>query len=283
MYLSYSGYDTSKCLFKYYHQYRAKTPVVENGLSSLYGSIVGSVFEDFYNMGLWKAPDVLAALKARIPAALASAYAGVERQGRVLKWKGDAPVAERKNLYADEAELLADVEEGISNGLDTIQNLQLIGPRVGAEVRLDAVVEGHKIGGRADFLIYRESPAKQTIILDGKGSRHRELYVSATQLKWYAMLYQIRYGAPPDRIGFLFWKFRGLDALEWESFVPEDLTLLLGQVLTRIRRIEIADKAIQAGTPPVEAFPPSPCRDSCFLCAYGNPSMCPAGAPFHRT
>jgi hypothetical protein len=283
MYLSYSGSKTAlTCLYKYWRQYIDKTPVVENGLTSFYGSIVGTVFEDFYQMDLWKQPDVVGALRARVPTALAAAYAGAARQNRPIQWKGDVSAKDGKNLYDNEAELLADVDQGIINGLEVIQEFQLLGPRMGAEVPLDVVVEGHKIGGRADFIISRLRPRDETIILDGKGSKYRDQYTDPVQLKWYAMLYEIRYGKPPNRLGFVFWRYRHLEALQWEPFKVEDLRILLGSTLTLIDTLEYRKRACQAGALPVHAFPPTPCRDNCFLCSYGTKELCPAGAKFHK-
>lgn len=282
-YLSYSGYDTAvSCLLKYYYKYIAKVVVEENALTSFYGSIVGSVVEDFYKRQMWRAPDILEAMRARVPAALAAAYAGAVKQKRKVLWKGDVPGRKGRNLYKDEAELLADVDQGITNALQLIRDFQLIGPRMGAEVPLKCQVQGHTLDGRADIVITRARPREETIILDGKGSRYHDQYTSEVQLKWYAMLYEMLYGTPPDRVGFVFWRYSGMEALKWVPFSVEDLRALLGSALRIIESIEMRDRAVQAGQDPLMAFPSAPCQDNCTLCAYHTPDLCPAGAVFHK-
>lgn len=290
MYLSYSGYTTHKdCPYQYYHKYVAKTFVAgENVITSLYGSTVGSVFEDFYSLGLGSSPDCLAALRGRVRGALDKAYAGGVKQGRGLWWKGErsSKLEVSRDIYANEQELLADIDQGIVNGLTTIREFHLFGPRVGAEVKLDVKVGPHTLGGRADFIAARASPRVQgrleTLILDGKGSKHRDRYASPVQLQWYAMLYELKYGIPPDRLGFVFWRFRGLESLQWEPFEVLDLRVLLGSVLDCMDRLEVSAKMVATGADPVVEYPPKAGRDPCFLCSYNKSGLCEFGAEFRK-
>ena len=65
-YLSYSGYKKFvSCPRAYWHTYVNKTPAPEpdNRVNSLYGTIVGALFETLYKKRLWRNPTVLQELQ----------------------------------------------------------------------------------------------------------------------------------------------------------------------------------------------------------------------------
>ena len=195
MYLSYSGHKTYKeCPRQYWHKYIDKTtlPVPDNRVNTLYGSVVGILFELFYAEKIWTRSGVISILESKVDAVLGDTIAKCLRDG-AIDWSD--PKANYKSLDA----LRKDVLSSIPRGVEIIRHHRLLGLDAAAEVKLDRTIEGHVIGGRADFIMRRVRPHDDLVILDGKGSRHRDKYVDPQQLWWYAMLYRDQHGIMPDR------------------------------------------------------------------------------------
>jgi hypothetical protein len=252
MYLSYSGYKTYRdCPMAYWHKYVNRTVPVEpdNCVNSLYGSVVGALFESFYKGQLWRNfGKTEAALIERVPSMLdevirdATSHRQRFGQPSVLLWKG--PKRDGKDPranYRSTEELTEDIKQGVSNGLLTIKSQYLLGEGAQAEVSLDSVVRGHDLAGRSDFLV-RRSYHRDLVILDGKGSKFREAFTDTTQLKWYGMLHRLRHKTYPDRLGFVYWRYKPPDSLDWVPFTRDDLAELLEEVLKTVPRIEHAQK-----------------------------------------
>jgi hypothetical protein len=283
-YLSYSGYKSyATCPYQYWHKYVNKTTLLvpENGINTLYGSTVGIVFEAFYRDKLWKAPDCTQKLIDLAKPTLDQAIQDQTRQGRLLDW-GD-----EKANYKNPKEILADVVASIPDGVETIRQQKLVGPFMEAEMKLDFRFGRHIMGGRADFVVRRTKPHGDLLIIDGKGSKHREKYldgkpkkknepVEGVQLKWYSVLYRELYGVVPDGLAYLFWRFKGDRAVEWVPFSVADLNDLKTEVLSTISRIEATSKTVAgAGHPRAreelrqELFP-AQAGGHCNLCAYNT-------------
>jgi hypothetical protein len=271
MYLSYSGFGKFReCALSYFHSYVAKTPLGEpdNRVNMLYGSVVGTVFEHFYNDKIFLRPGSEAALMALVEPTMNKTILQEQAKGGVFNW--NAP----KLKYKSRDQVAREVREAIPRGLATIRLHRLIGYEAAAEVKLDGKVEGHTIGGRADFIIRRVKPHGDLVLLDGKGSRYREQYVSANQLKWYAFLHKLKFGVPPDKLGFVFWRFEPDSALQWVEFSDADLDDLRQEALEAIHDIErgtvLWEKSKALPDAPQrlqEAFPAAP-SSQCKLCSY---------------
>lgn len=299
MYLSFSGFKKmDECAYSYWNGYLNKTKiegVVDDRLGSLFGSVTGGVFEDFYNMRLWKAPEPRAAVYARVEPNLVKVIhqETVEtsewRKPGVLLWKGpDIEAGQNpKGLYTNRAELEADIRDAVGRGIEAIKHDRLLGPRADAEVKLDYTINGHKLGGRADFIIKRVR-FHDLCIIDGKGSKWRDRYVDLRQLLWYGMLYKLHTGEVPDKLGYLFWKFSPPDSLDWMDFSPEDLDEMLATVLATIKKIGELDARLPASP----SFPAArqvfmPIADTkakiddkkqaCRFCVYATEDICPGG------
>lgn len=234
MYLSYSGHKTYKeCPRQYWHRYIGKTklPTPDNRVNALYGSAVGTIFEAFYNEKVWAKPNVRLNLESRVDPVLGEIVQRESRDG-TFDWKD--PKANYKSLLS----VKNDVLESIPRGIAIIKYHKLLGPKADAEVKLDTPIEGHQFGGRADFIIQRTKPHNDLVILDGKGSRHRDKYVDPQQLWWYAMLYRRHHTNLPDRLGFIFWRQDPEKSLDWVNFSAKDLDALQAGVLDSIRDIE---------------------------------------------
>jgi hypothetical protein len=277
VYLSYSGYKTYKsCPRSYYHRYVGKTVLEkpDNRVNSLYGSTVGTIFELFYSDKVWSRSGVEDHLKGLVDDVLAQILERESKSG-VIDWADDAA-----NYHSLE-ELREDVLTSIPRGLDIIRYHRLLGKDAAAEVKLDSHINGHMIGGRADFIMTRIDPHRDLVILDGKGSRHRGKYVDHQQLWWYAMLYQVKFGRMPDKLGFVFWRQEPEKSLDWVNFDAPSLRDLQTGVFDVIEHIDHG-KAELAKADHEEArtivlrsdFMATPGKD-CRLCAYLP--VCPEG------
>ncbi len=276
MYLSYSGYKTDKaCPKSYWYKYVSKPQlgVLENRVNTLYGTIVGTLFEAFYNDRIWNTKGVEQRLLDLVPAAYDKAIAKETKDG-AIRWKGEDPKAN----YASPEDLLKDVRETIPRGIRIVRHYKLLDKQAQAEVNLDQWIEGHKIAGRCDMLMRRIGPHHDLILLDGKGSKWREKYVDARQLKWYALLHKRKHLHMPDRLGFVFWRFEPDKSIEWVECSLNELAELQADVLEVVREIE-AGKALLASDPAAlpQAFPAHP-GDACRFCPYFQ--LCPEGQKF---
>lgn len=290
-YISYSGYKLYvQCPFAYWNRYVNKTMLStpENCLGALYGSTVGLVFEAFYRDRLWKHTEYATKLQDLVLPYLEKAIKEQRKQGRVIDWSDE----QATRTYKNQGELIADIRESIPRGVETIRQNSLMGPLMEAEMKLDGKFGSYVIGGRADFVIRRVSPYSDLVILDGKGSKYREKFVDGhasksnvvegTQLKWYGMLYQNRYGSLPDGLGYIFWKFGGDRAMEWVPFVGSDLSDLKDEILATLSRIDNSVRRLQglSGKPQAHAdlrqelFVAQP-GSGCKLCSYS--SVCEEG------
>ncbi len=111
------------------------------------------------------------------------------------------------------------------------------------------------------------------MILDGKGSKHREKNVEVRQLYWYGMLHQRKYGALPDKTAFVFWRSEPDIAVDWHPVTDTDVTTLRNAVLEAMSEIETAAKVCLpvAGA----GFSAKPSESNCRFCSYAF--LCPEG------
>jgi hypothetical protein len=276
MYISYSGYKSySSCPKQYWYRYIGK-PVLEepdNRVNSLFGTLIGHVFEVFYNERLWTMVGVEQRLRENLAASFDDILAREAKTG-VIKWKAE----DKKANYVSPEALRDDILETISRGLRIIKHHRLLGTPAAAEVKLDHKVGLHMLGGRADFIMRRIKPHEDTIIIDGKGSKWRDKYVDDRQLRWYAMLYRLKHQAIPDRLGFVYWRFEPEESLDWVACTPSDLDSLQVEVTEALDKLE-AGKATLVSNPDSlpQVFPVKP-GDSCRFCAYMP--LCAEGQKF---
>jgi hypothetical protein len=296
MYLSYSGFKLfTSCPFAYWHDYvnHTKIPGVDDRLGSIFGSAVGLVFEWFYSERLWKVdrdkgeevePAVLAKAALAVDSVLRrETLPNHGKPGGVMLWKGTGTGQNPEGMYANRDELLADVRDAVARGLRIIKFYRLLGKKMEAEVVLDSNIKGHKIVGRADFIIERTKPHLDLVLIDGKGSRHRGKYVDPRQLKWYAMLYREHFNKLPDRLGFLFWRYEPPETLDWIDFDEDSVTELQNLVLATVRQIEgfEARRTTSVGDAR-RVWLPKADEKACRFCAYATADMCPKGCEVVR-
>lgn len=303
-YLSYSGWKTfDTCPCQYWHKYINFTVIApENGANSLYGSTIGTVFERFYKEKVWRHKNYVERLQGMAESVLNEVIREQVRKGRTMDFsdeRSNYPEAKTGNVSDDfrlgKQQIVKDVRAHIVNGVNTIREHKLVGPFMEAELKLDRNFGVHKMGGRADFTVTRVPPLNDRLILDGKGSRHREKYVDGQprkkgepvkglQLKWYGVLHRDKYGAAPDRLGYIFWRFSGGEAVEWVPFTEQDLDLLKAEVLEAADRIARNNREIDSKFSPQaklelrEELFPTQVAFHCTLCAYSD--VCDEGKKY---
>lgn len=272
MYLSYSGFKKfCECPRCYYYSYVAKTPLPkpDNRVGMLYGQTVGVLFEAFYNEKLWKLPDPEAAMVARSSSVLKSVMAKEAAAGGVFDWKESS-----KTDYKCQADILKDVVDTIPRGLEAIRQHRLLSVDAIAEDKLDTNIGGNRFGGRADFVMRRPAPYEDRVIVDGKGSRHRDKYTDVKQLHWYSLLHQKKYGSLPDKVAFIFWRDPPETAVDWHTVSEKDVTQLRDTVLDTMSNIDnMSKKRLPLSEP--TSFPAKPSSSGCRLCSYNT--ICPEG------
>jgi hypothetical protein len=290
MRLFYSGYKQyAQCPFEYWNGAVGKTIVdkVDDRLGSVFGTVFGRLVETFYKQALWKNPakareELQAKIETYVDYTLkreTTAYG--DKPAGVLLWKEQNP----KALYANRAELISDIRTHIPNALEIIKHHRLLGPLAEAEFTLDfETPDQHVLGGRADFLIQRLAPHSDLVILDGKGSRHRDAYVDPDQLKWYATLYWLNSfkenpeGKLPDRLGYVYWRSPPEKAVDWLTFTELELAAFYENALDVLKEIEGKAKKTPERTSPNAArgvFLAKPSEKNCTYCKYTE--VCPPG------
>jgi len=284
MYLSYSGFKTwEQCQYFYFHRYVKNTqlPKPMNRVNMLYGSIVGVIFERFYNEKMWRIPNFLDVMLANVPGVANMVMAREVEEGKngVIDWDAKKPSPNYKSLE----DLLKDVREAIPRGIRSIKHHRLVGKEAAAEVRLDSRGTDHTRAGRADFVIRRVEPHGDLVILDGKGSKFRDEYADRRQLRWYAMLYEEHHNdVLPDQVGFLYWRSEAESAIDWYTYTKDDTAELRSLVVQTMETIEGRQRHLPLVPEPTreqiaELFPTRPGQE-CRWCDYR--SVCEDGTRF---
>lgn len=250
LYLSYSGRRTYIiCPRQYEFKYVRKLPVVRDPKDSIFGSVIGRVFEQFYRKSLWASPDPVRATMDEIDPAISHVF-------KSEKFEGD-------DLF--EKDLRTELDYYVPSGIHTIRIHRLIAPVSRAELDLtvDFRAPGEpvtvRMGGRADFAL--QFNRENVWILDGKASKHRERYVDVEQLIWYGVQHYVKYHVAPSRLGFVYWKFPS-DPVQWIDYGSD-------RIRSSVTRTFQVAKDIVA-----KKFDPTP-NPSCGLCPYLQ--KCPEG------
>ncbi len=254
LYLSYSGRRTFLlCPYKYYHRYDAETPVTRDVRKSLFGSVMGKLFEWFYMKDVWARPDPEATLLGMTESAMEHIFINE-------KWD---PASDPHTVAA----IRRDVKEYVPTTIDAIKTHKLISPATRAEFSLQVDYKSPKhgmtvrIGGKVDFL---HPLPLGSYIIDGKGTSYREEYTDTAQLIWYATQHYIKFHKAPARIGFLYYKFPK-DPVQWVSYDEHSIRNCLDTTFEVAKKIRL------------KMFDPTPSLE-CKRCDYRP--HCPKGQEF---
>jgi hypothetical protein len=271
MYLSYSGFKKYReCPRQYWHSYvnKTKVPTPENRVNMLYGSCIGIIVEHFYRDKMWKLPDPAKEMLSRVSSVVAETMRNEIKGGGIFNWK-DPKL--KKNGPHSLDQVIQEIREAIPNSLAIIRKFKLLGTDAAAEVKLDSEISGHMLGGRCDFRMRRLHPLGDLIILDGKGSRHRDKYVDIEQLHWYSMLHRRKTGSLPDQVAFVFWRFPPDEAVDWSVPTRDAVDELQETVIRTIEEIEQRKRLPIAA----QAFPARAKKGACGFCPFVF--ACPEG------
>lgn len=254
LYLSYSGRKAYDCPSQYCHRYVLKTQVLRDPRTSFFGSMIGKVFEWFYERSVWTDPNPVRAASALIPEAV-----------RFVLQDEDFSRSQDPIYVANIEE---ELHELVPKNVEVIRTHKLLSPNSRAEIDLTVNYASRKhgmtirLGGRTDFAHYH-SPS-DVWILDGKGSRHREKYVDSEQVIWYATQHYLKYHVAPTRLGFLYWRFPD-DPIQWIEYDERALRDSLDRTFDVAKRIRL------------KMFDPKP-SPSCHKCDYR--AHCPEGTRY---
>lgn len=251
--LSYSSFKLYNECPKHYRLRKidkVDPPVPDSKHNAIVGSVVGRVYEDFYNLEIWrKGAKTSEALLELVPK-----YFYEYLDAEYVDWDSV------KNPYTRQ-DILDKCEEMVPKVLTGIKEHGLLGPYARSEVKLRAhLTKNFFMFGRADFLIRKSDGT--ILLLDGKASKHREKYVDPDQLYFYALAFKIVHGRLPDRVGFFYLDFadQGDVAMDWLEITPEELAAFKTKVLDTFTAIQ--RKHFQA----------TPSSTACRYCEYAT--MC---------
>lgn len=226
LYLSYSGRKIYLiCPYRYKLQYISDVPYIIDPKNTLFGSIIGKIFEWFYNKRLWLKDahhEMTAAIEPAISLIAAEKKFGLTEDPEFTR------------------ELREDLEKFVPAGIEIIRKHGLLSTDSRAEVKLHVDHYDPKfgltlrLGGYADF-IHRDGG--QIWILDGKGSKYREQYVDPEQLIWYAVQFYLKFHVAPTRLGFIHWRFPD-DPLQWIMYDDHSIRNSLNETFTVARNIK---------------------------------------------
>ncbi len=228
LYLSYSGrYSYLTCPRKYHFNYILKDPTRGDRRKSFFGSIIGKVFEWFYTRRVWATSDPVGACVSYIDDATRAVFEH-----------------EKFDSVTDPAFcslLRQDLYKYVPEGVEIIRGNGFLSPQSRTEVDLSIIHTSAKhdmtlkIGGKPDFL---HGDANNVWLLDGKGSKHRDKYVDAEQLIWYAVQHYIKYHVAPARLGFIFWCFPE-DPIKWVAYDNQAMRASLDKTFEVAKKIHL--------------------------------------------
>ena len=254
-YLSYSG---RKCFLtcpkQYWFKYVIKEKVYSDPKDSLFGLIIGKVFEWFYEKKFWSYQN---------PTGLA--ISSIKDATELIFLKKDYA---KGSDYYFEQDLNEKLVKYIPLGLDVIKKRGLLTQNSQAELDLSINYSlpnsssTVRFVGIADFVHYNS--LTDVWIYDGKAYKEREKYVDSSQLTWYATLHYIKYHVAPSRLGFIYWMFPN-DPVSYVDYDSDSMRLEMRNTIEVVNKIFSDD---------FNAFP----SDGCTICSYR--SVCEDGKDF---
>lgn len=242
--ISYSAYKLYRsCPLAYKHRYILKSKSDHDPRDTMFGSIIGKLFEWFYQEKLYLRAHPVNALLELIPQAKDEVFIN---EGYV-----------RGSDSSYESSLSDLLQRFVPTGVEIIRTHRLLTPTTAAELDLSVVHQfkdySVRLVGRADFVHYFESGC---VIVDGKASKHRDRYVDSTQLVWYALSHYLKYHVPVNQTAFLYWCFPD-NPISYVKYDANDMRNLLSDIKSVSDRVRANEFESSVG-------------DNCRRCAYRN-------------
>jgi CRISPR/Cas system-associated exonuclease Cas4 (RecB family) len=249
-YSSYKLYNECPKRYRLRKVDKIEPPVKDSKHNAVVGSVVQRVFEDFYNLELWrKGSETSQTLLDLVPKYF---YEFLDKE-----YVDFSDV--RCNFTREEC--LEKCEVMVPKVLQGIKDHGLLGPYAQSEIKLRAhLMKNFFLFGYVDFIIRKSDGT--VLLIDGKASKHREKYVDPDQLLFYALAFEIRHGSFPDKVGFFFFHFADdpEQAFDWIELSEErmaEMRVKLVDTFTNIQR---------------KYFRATPSGKACKYCEFEN--MC---------
>ena len=241
MKLSFSKYDTYlKCPRKFKYELDGiKPPMEDSKYFALYGILIQRFFQEYSNVLINSTITITPEL---VRSVLKKQWDKILERNYV-NWK-DPWVKQT----ADEI-----FEEAFKDILENIKTFPLFNEcksEVNIEIKLKK--SGDILNGRLDFI--RKCPDGSVEILDGKSTTHLDR-VDPEQLFFYALLYFLKHEKLPKRLGFLFYKYKTIQYIDFNS----DILLKFKNKLAMAKEAIKKDKTFE----PVVKL-----SKTCAWCAY---------------
>jgi CRISPR/Cas system-associated exonuclease Cas4 (RecB family) len=271
LYLSYSAYKQyHNCPREYYFSRVQKLvpDVKDSKHNAIMGTVIQAAFEKYYNERLWEGLPLDVVAEELQDFARLRFFQFLEEE--YVNWRSPT-------CRTSAAEIQGEMSVAIPHVLRYLHEAGLHGPMTASEVDFKTpLTDNLSLVGYVDFII-RQDDGK-VLILDGKATKDKSR-VDPDQLRYYALMFFLRYHVLPDALGFLYYRFcdpeardrpdqpdpRNQGPIEW---VPVDLSELMA---LRQSLLETADKIRdldRTGVPPVNPTP-----KICNYCQWEH--LCP--------
>lgn len=258
LYLSYSAFNQFKsCARQYYNQrvLKLEPPERDSKHNAIFGTVIQAAFEKYYNERMWEGLPLGLVEEELQDFARTRFFKFLEEE--YVNWK--SPSCRTSAIQIQE-----DLTACIPHVLSYLHEAGLHGPTTASEVDFKTpLTEDISLVGFVDFII--KLPNGEVLILDGKSTKDKTR-VDADQLRYYALMFFLRYHTLPTRLGFLYYRFCDRAArdrpqaaspldqgpIEWVPVVLEELMDLRNRLIETAAAIRGLD---QSGTPAVNPSP----------------------------
>ena len=235
-----------KCPQSYKWQYKdCRTPKTPPNMYYAFpGIVIQKIFELFYNNEWYRKGKEC---RPFIYTKAAEIFSDVLRYTKV-DWESEIAKKTKQQVYEE-------ILEMIGRNLDVFKEQKLLGEVSKSEYKIQSYFGDNKyviLNSKVDFLI--ESKTRGVQILDGKATSNKADYVkNPTQLFFYAMMYKLKSGRYPDKVGYWFWRTGEVVYIDFDDTVIENLKVEIKDILYKIYK---------------EKFDPTPSFSNCIFCNY---------------
>lgn len=229
IYLSYTGRKTYlTCPKQYEFRYIKKEKGKYDPRNSMFGSIIGKIFEWFYERKFWSTEDPTSACFDNMHDAM----------NLVFSKENFDPLMDPRYVSS----LRDDLHKFIPSTIEVIRSNGFLTTYSRSEVDLTVTYANDKhnltlkMGGRCDFI--HAGNRLNVSILDGKATKHREKYLDSDQLIWYAVQHYLKYHVAPTKLGFLMFRFPENPVI-WIDYDADSMRTLVEETCVVANKIRL--------------------------------------------